>query len=220
MQRPPTATPVRGPKPGCLLHGTTALNGASIAVEGFKVLANSEPGALGRGIYLTCSLPWACEFMRDFECTGRGVILQVELAPGTRILRFDGRYDPQTIDSLRREFGAELLQVDFHKALPMNKHLKSRELIDLLNYLASDSGHIRTDPRSGWTGESRVRHALRKSGYMGYGCERSDAGVLIFDPARLRVSRWWRFDGAVELKDDGPGKRVFGRDRSATTGRS
>jgi len=210
MQSPSNADhATRGPQPGALLHGTTALNAARIVVEGFRILKDPNTGALGRGIYLTRSLAWACEFMRDFGGIGRGVVFQVELAPGTRILRLHGKYDPRTIDSLRREFGAELLQIDFHKALPKNKHLRSRELIELLNFLVSDSDQIAITPRSHWAGESGVRHVLRKSGYMGYGCDRSDAGVVIFDPGRLKACGLWRLDGAVELKDEGPGNLSF-----------
>lgn len=197
---------------GALLHGTTALAAVRVAVEGFRLPRTEEcrggQGALGHGIYVTRSLAWAAEFMRDFAATGRGVVVEVGLAPGTRVLRLDGNYDPRVIDSLRREFGAGILGPDFHKALPHNKHLRARELIELLNHMHARSPHNERW-ESGWTGLGGIRHELRKAGYAAFGCDRSDLGIVVFDPGMLRPRSFWRFRDPVALESHGPGRLEF-----------
>lgn len=192
------------------LHGTTALAAVQIAVEGFRLLPVGlrfwGRGALGPGIYLTRSLPWAAEFMRDFGETGGGAVLRVALAPGTRVLWAAPEHDPRVIDSLRREFGAGILKPDFPKAIPRNKHLRTRELIHLFSYLvkrAADGPFLCSFQVTG------LRDVLRRAGYAGFGVLDGDLGLVVFDPARLRPLSFHRFRGSFARRHTREGRLRF-----------
>ncbi|MCA8942127.1 MAG: hypothetical protein KDB80_06155 [Planctomycetes bacterium] len=186
------------------LHGTSSLAAIGIWLDGFRLMPVHTRfwgrGALGHGIYLTRSLEWAIEFTRDFANTGSGVVVRVELGPGSRLLWLDGNFDPNTIESLRREFGAEVLRPDFHKAIPANKHLRTRELIDLLNYLHARKSGAGFLWKVGWAGVSGVRSQLRRAKYSGFGCATDDLGIVAFDPANLVARSFERVtsSGALE----------------------
>ncbi len=191
-----------------LFHGTSPLEAIGIELEGFRLAPVADRfwgrGALGDGIYLTRSITWAREFMRDFAGTG-GVVIRVALAPDTRLLWLDGTFDSRRIESLRREFGAAILRPDFHKALPRNKHLKTRELIDLLNFLHArnerEGGGSRLYWQRGWSGLGAVRAQLRLAKYAGFGCASSDIGIVVFNPATVIPASMHRFakDGSQLL---------------------
>lgn len=174
------------------LHGTSALAAACVAVEGFRLLTTEQriwqDGCLGGGIYVTRALATAMAFAGAASGReGPDYVLRVRLAPGIRLLRLTGRYDARVIDALRREFGHEVLCVRFPQALPRNKHLRARELIELLNYLWSrrelldsdtDSRHLRG-----------VRRYLTRLRYDGFGCPDSDIGMVVFNPSALELVR-------------------------------
>jgi hypothetical protein len=163
----------------CFFHGTGALSAVCIAVDGFRLLDERlrpfGPGCIGGGIYLTAAPKNAAWF-----AGGEGCVLRVRLAPGTRILRLDGRFDQRIIDSLRREFGADVLSADFDRAIPRNKKLTRAELINLFNYLWGKTllGNFSDEHR-------QVRRYLTRNKYHGMGHETSDVGIVIFNPSRL-----------------------------------
>jgi hypothetical protein len=175
------------------LHGTSPLAAVCILIDGFRllpiVLRPWYLGLLGHGVYITASLWQAAWF-------SRGYIFRVHLAPGTRILRLDGQYDPRVIDSLRREFGKDVLGAAFDKAIPSNKHLRRVEVINLLNYHWAHydlDAKQRVQPLVAEFG--MFRRYLTRCHYAGLGCLESDAGVVVFNPSRLLA------DSLLELSD-------------------
>src|SRR4051794_22948762 len=102
-------------------HGAGALQALNIIDQGFSLPAFSRrlgQFMLGRGVYVTARIDVAERF--------GDVLVAARLAPGTRILWLDGRYEQRVVDALRREFGSEILDDDFAKALPSNKRLTRR----------------------------------------------------------------------------------------------
>src|SRR5437867_4324160 len=94
-------------------HGTNPLAAVCISTEGFWLPdAHRALGQnmLGYGIYVTANPKVADRFGHHS--------FRVRLAPGTRILWLDEHYDRRVIDSLRREFGEEILEFDFEAAIP------------------------------------------------------------------------------------------------------
>jgi hypothetical protein len=170
-------------EPAPFFHGTSALAAVCISIDGFRllpvILRRWYLGLLGHGIYITASLRQAAWF-------SSGYIFRVRLAPGTRILRLDGQCDPRVIDSLRREFGKDVLGPGFDKAIPSNKHLRRVEVIHLLNYHWAHhdvEGKRRDDLL---IAELAVfRRYLARCHYAGLGSLNSDAGVVVFNPTRL-----------------------------------
>ncbi|MDX1945775.1 MAG: hypothetical protein SFU86_10295 [Pirellulaceae bacterium] len=166
-------------------HGTTALAASCIAVDGFRLLDEGlrhwGEGGLGSGIYLTRAPTTAGFFSGD-----PGFALRVRLAAGTRMLRLTGEFDQRVIDSLRREFGAEILAADFDKAIPRNKRLRPGELIHLFNYLWSkDLVRVFSDEHRA------MRRYLAASQYHGLGESATDTGIVIFNPSRLVLDSIW-----------------------------
>jgi hypothetical protein len=110
---------------------------------------------------------------------------RMELSGGTR-------YDPRVIDSLKREFGRELLDMGwaFCKAIPRNKHLTKVELVHLCNYLEL---HARPGKVASFSrflhGLSLLNKQLRMHRFDGIGIRTgqwwdSDQ-ILIFNPSRI-----------------------------------
>jgi hypothetical protein len=85
-----------------------------------------KDGSFGRGTYITCNWRAALFF--------GPVIFRVELRPGTRLIRMDVPPVSKTIDSLRREFGREVLVKNPLKVMPQNKRLTLNEAIQLARY--------------------------------------------------------------------------------------
>jgi hypothetical protein len=163
-------------------HGTRALAAVCISVDGFRLLPTDMRhwgyGAIGNGIYVTTLLETAAFFARDY-------VVRVGMAPGTRILRLDGQYDPSVIHYLSREFGKELFSPNFDRAIPNNKHLSRTELIHLANYFWEKGNGF-----AAWKGpeeQGPMRRYLMKHKYDGVGCIESDLGVVVFNPSRLLV---------------------------------
>ncbi len=157
-------------------HGTTALSAVCIEVEGFRLLDERVRhwgrGYLGHGIYLSRSLPTA----RWFRLEGP-YVLEVALGPGTKVLRVEGSYDPRRIRSLRREFGRGILSPDFEKAIPRNKELRPRELIDLVNWLYQSDR--RRDRHGFYEGLRAIRRSVRRTGYSAFGDREGDVGMVL-----------------------------------------
>ena len=129
----------------------------------------------------------------------------MRLEPGTRILWVEGDYDRRVINSLRREFGQELLDLGphFERALPHNKQLTKNELIQLCNYvllkyrrgrwsaaLRAKKG-IRVRYLETWRRLSRLHGQIKRYGYHAIG-DRSDMDwdsdeIVVFNPVRLNL---------------------------------
>ncbi len=139
-----------------LFHGTSALAAVCISVDGFRLLNNIlrrfGNGSLGNGIYVTASLEQAAWY-------SRGYIFEVRLAPGTRILWLDGHYDPRVIDSLRREFGKELLTGSARQGHPVEQ-TSPTDGIDSSGELSLESGKGRTKA----AGLARPQKRIAESG--------------------------------------------------------
>ena len=173
-------------------HGTWAGYVYSIMTRGFELGHEGSGNLRGRGVYIAQKVGsaalWTCS---------ESIIIRCRLQPGTRILWMDGEYDQRVINSLRREFGEELLELSphFHKAIPHNKQLTRQELFNLTNYILMRPGRRRwpkskkADYRDTWQRLSRLHEQLKRHGYDALG-ERSFADwdsdeVIVFNPARV-----------------------------------
>lgn len=170
-----------------LFHGTTPLAAVGISVDKFRVidveLRPYTDGAIGPGLYLASTVESAA-----FYAGNEHLVLKVETAPGIRILPLDGIYDAQVIRSLRREFGVDVLEADFARAIPLNKHFERRELSHLLNYLWSRNEY---GGKLGlWAADLTrdARRFLKRYRYDGFGDPNSSGiGIVIFNPSLLAM---------------------------------
>jgi len=170
-------------------HATSPENIENIVSEGFRLpfVDDSEggrlkvEGCLGHGVYVSRDWRTVLWFNR--------ALLRVHLAKGTKILDVSNRPDMGVIDSLKREFGKELLSCKavFHKIIPRNKHLKLNELIELTKY-----HYHRTwgqGNRKRFHGDSLIQcwGMLRRYKYDGFGHSTSDIGIMIMSPNNLVI---------------------------------
>jgi hypothetical protein len=181
-------------------HGTSKRNARKILREGFrdwswtaetplvKYKAKSgidrwiHDGSYGRGTYVTCNWRSALFF--------GPVLFRVELQSGTRIVRIDLPPEGKVLDSLKREFGTEILSKSPWKVMPTNKRLTLDEAIQLARH------HVRQFEGSGWN-DPRVRkheklmfdmrNILVRYGVQGWGEPSEIGGIVIFATDRLKV---------------------------------
>ena len=139
-------------------------------------------GSFGRGTYVTRNWRSALHF--------GPVLFRVELQPGTRILRLDLPPDSKVLDSLKREFGREILTKSPWKVMPRSKRLTLEEAIQLArHHIACWEGASWFDPR----GESHerlmldLRKILVRYGIQGWGEPTDIGGIVIFATDRLKV---------------------------------
>lgn len=177
-------------------HGTWSGYGDSIMRRGFELGHPGSGHLLGRGVYIARQLASAALWEG-------GLIIIVRLQPGTRILWLEEEYDQRVINSLRREFGQELLDLGphFERAIPHNKQLTQRELIELCNYVLTKARQGRWNSalrskkgkrvryRETWRRLSRLHGQVKRYGYDAIG-DRSNMAwdsdeILVFDPARV-----------------------------------
>jgi hypothetical protein len=133
------------------------------------------------GIYLTKSIDVA-------EMLAYGdIIFKCRLSEKTSILRIDEKYDKKVIDYLRREFGREILTSDISKAMPSNKHLTKKELINLLNY-RFHKDFWRQNRKGEWCSEisPSIRQQLKLHKYDAIGNAENEAGIAVFNPAFVK----------------------------------
>ena len=175
-------------------HGTWAGHAYTIMSRGFELGHWGHGNVRGRGVYIAQNVASAALW------TFGDIIIRCRLLPGTRILWMDGRFDQRVINSLRREFGQELLDLGphFHKAIPHNKQLTRQELFHLTSYILMHPRRFRSSwavkgkkarYRDAWLRLSRLHEQLKRHNYDALG-DRSFAywdsdEVLIFDPARV-----------------------------------
>ena len=167
------------------LHGTSAISSICIWQEGFRVLDEKlrrwKKGCLGEGIYVTKNLNQASLF-GYMHASDTPYFLDVELTAGTKIARIEEEPDKKMIDSLRREFGNQILTKQFSKAIPKNKHLKPMELFALISHFEKNQLFVSDGV------EKQVKRWMIRLGYHGYGHLSNDLGVVLFDPARLQLN--------------------------------
>ncbi len=210
-------------------HGTTLEAAESIAQYGFQVWREDDDGErypsggnLGNGIYVSTDWRTALWF--------GPTLLQVGLRPGTKLLNAALPPDGKLLDSLKREFGREILTKPAWKVLPQNKKLKLRELIALFRHhyqqtwekdWTQDREGFERWPRQRELHEQLLHHfrsMLIRYGFHGYGNPLDDNGIVVFAGDRLVLRKvvgefesasWWqsifsdvsRFRDVRDLRD-------------------
>jgi len=166
-------------------HGTEAYKALPILYEGFRLKKEycdyGSGGTFKQALYLTKSIDAAVVF-GDF-------VFRCRLVDGVSILRIDEHYNQSIIDSLRREFGKNILTGDITKAMPRNKHLKKTELIHLVNYRFAKRNNwmIGKYDYDKWDAVvSSVRQQLRKHKYDAIGETDDLTGLAILNPAFVK----------------------------------
>lgn len=183
-----------------LFHGTSRRNARRILKEGFRdwswtaetplLKYKAERGIerwfhggfYGRGTYVTGNWRSALHF--------GPVLFRVELQPGTRIVRLDEPPDGRVLDSLRREFGREILTKSPWKVMPANKRLTLDEAVQLArHHSARREGALWGGPR-----EERheklmfdLRNILVRYGIQAWGEPEDLGGIVVFASDRIRV---------------------------------
>ena len=173
-------------------HGTEAYKALSILYEGFRLKKGysfyGSGGTFKQALYLTKSVDAAVAFGH--------FIFRCKLADGVSILRIDEYYDKTIINSLRREFGKNILTGDITKALPRNKHLKKKELIHLVNYRFAKMGNWKLEEDWKWDAVvPSIRQQLRKHKYDAIGSTDDLTGLAVLNPAfvkRLELYGSWK----------------------------
>ena len=165
-------------------HGTSDYKAIQILYEGFRLKKRycnwGKDGTFKQGIYLTKLIDVAEMFAYG------DVVFKCKLLDKASVLRIDEKYDKKIIDSLKREFGKEILTSDISKAIPANKHLTKKELINLLNYRF----HKQTWSQKGMLKWNEIlpsiRHQLKLHKYDAIGNVENEAGIAVFNPAFVK----------------------------------
>jgi hypothetical protein len=178
-------------------HATRAGNLRGILEYGFRDRWLDEDGESGESWGILGYGTYICE---DFQvCLDRGnALLRLELQKGTRILDTTGEVEKDKIDSLRREFGKEILEKPPWKVLPGNKKLTKSEVITLARYhyqgiyeVGPNRNLYKPSARKRDFRQYRVydqcRAMLTRYGYHGWGAPNDDAGVVIFSGDRIKI---------------------------------
>ncbi len=186
---------------GPFFHGTSRRSARKILQEGFRdwswtaknpklrhllergITRWIHTGQYGRGSYITRN--WRSGLFFG------PVLLRVEVQPGTRILRMDVPPKKKVIDSLRREFGREILTNAPWKVLPHNKHLTLTEAIELARYHEAHKVGFPWLRTNGYRHEERMfdmRKILVRYGIQGWGEPGDTGGIVIFATDRIRVA--------------------------------
>lgn len=183
-------------------HGTSKRNARKILKEGFRDWSwTAKPpmlkhlakrgidrlmhgGSYGGGTYVTCNWRSALFF--------GPVLFRVELQPGTRIVRIDLPPEDKVLNSLKREFGKEILTKSPWKVMPTNKRLTLDEAIQLARH------HLNRFERGDWNDPCAQQHEklmfdmrniLVRYGIQGWGEPSDIGGIVIFATDRLKVRK-------------------------------
>jgi hypothetical protein len=164
-------------------HGTHEDHALRIMYEGFNLRNCATRSCIYKqGIYLTKSLYTAASF--------GPIVFKCHLAEGVSILWTKEHYDQKVIDSLRREFGKEILNEDISKVIPSNKHLNRKELINLLNYRLSRKDYwkeVKRKTMPNWGSSiSSIRRQLQFHKYTAMGDTESVWGLVVFNPSFVK----------------------------------
>ncbi len=163
-------------------HGTAERFAYSIMTNGFTVGEKRHGKGLGRGLYLSGSLRFACDWGE--------MIIVCKLALGARIL-WHRPADQRVISYLKREFGKGITRPDFHRAIPHNKQLTRRELTNLWSFLVARhySGPRRFSRNAIRRFQDQyafIHGHVRRHGYDGVGFRDEDwPELLIFNPSMV-----------------------------------
>lgn len=178
-------------------HGTGKLAAEKIQQNGFadrETLTDEDfkegfygpylyGGNLGNGIYLSQSRETA-EWFGPY-------VFQCSLLNGTRLLDTSMKPDLKVVSYLRKEFGHNILKAEPFKALPKNKKLTQKELIELTRYNYSkcwSESWAQKPVDNSWTKKrddsfkalEKCYSALKRYGFDGYGNPQDDNGVVIY----------------------------------------
>ena len=173
-------------------HGTTDYKAIQILYEGFRLKRKycywGRSGMFKEGIYLTKSIGVAEMFAYG------DIVFKCRLSDKTSILRIDEKYDYKIITSLKHEFGRNILTGDISKAMPANKHLTKKELINLLNY-RFHKDFWRQNRKGEWCSEisPSIRHQLKLHKYDAIGNTENEAGIAVFNPAFVKPLKMFHF---------------------------
>lgn len=194
-------------------HGTWDGYGYDIMIRGFELGHEGLGNMTGRGVYIA-------QKPRGAGLWARFLVIVCRLQPGTRILWVDDEYDQRVIDSLRRKYGQELLDLgpNFGRVLPPNKHLTNKELIHLCSYVRMQTRKqgwkrgLRPSKAQtaryldGWRRIVPLHTQLRKHGYRALG-DRSrlfwdSDEIVVYNPARVQPLSAHRFKWVDDVGDD------------------
>ena len=185
---------------GVFFHGTSKRNARKILMGGYRDWSWTAEtpllkykakkgidrwmhgGSYGRSTYVSCDWRSALHF--------GPVLFRVELQAGTRILRLDLLPDGKVLDSLKREFGSEILTKPPWKVMPTNKRLTLNEAVQLARH------HVARWEGASWTAPRAEQHEklmfdlrsiLVRYGIHGWGEPSDLGGIVIFASDRLKV---------------------------------
>ena len=182
-------------------HGTSKCNARKILREGLKDWSFTEStpllkykaeqgitrwlhdGWYGRGTYVSCNWRAALYF--------GPVLFRVTIRPGTRLLRLDLPPDRKVLDTLKREFGKEILVKNPLKVMPRNKHLTLNEAVQLARYHVAMMENLGVSDRDRVNHQQRMRELrsiLVRYGIHGWGEATDLGGIVIFATDRLTIS--------------------------------
>jgi len=140
-------------------------------------------GSYGRDTYISCNWRAAVFF--------GPVLFRLELRAATRIVALDIPPDAKVLDSLKREFGNQILTASPWKVMPKNKRLTLNEAIQLARYHCaifetnwSRSGKPNPHERLMFD----LRNILVRYGIHGWGEASDIGGIVIFATDRLKVA--------------------------------
>jgi len=182
-------------------HGTNKRNARKIVREGLKDWSCTEStpllkykaeqgitrwlhdGSYGRGTYVSCNWRAAMYF--------GPVLFRVTIRPGTRLLRLDLPPDRKVLNTLKREFGKEILVNNPLKVMPRNKRLTLNEAVQLARYHVATMENLGVSDRDRFNHQKRMRELrsiLVRYGIHGWGEATDLGGIVIFATDRLTVS--------------------------------
>lgn len=183
-------------------HGTSGRNARKLLTQPFrdwcipsqtpnlKHLRDEYPnryfhrGPFGKGIYITKD----CEVAASFG----PVVFELEIQKGTKIVDLGKPPEKSILDSLKREFGKEILTKPFWIVLPKNKSLTLSETLNLaryFNFKRSQADRFSKEYDSFDKLFYSIRNALIRFGIGGWGEEKTKEGIVIFASDRIKIKR-------------------------------
>ena len=166
---------------------TWAVNAMQISCEGFRLKKGvggwGRFGTFKQAIYLTKSPQVAGGF--------GNIMFKCKLRDGISILRIDEQFDAKVIDYLKREFGKQIVRGDLSQAIPRNKKLTRKELINLVNYrFWKTKGQSKDKDRLKWQGTiSSLRQHLVLHKFDAVGETEDLDGVAVFNPSFVTAEK-------------------------------
>jgi hypothetical protein len=175
-------------------HGTEARHLYSIMTEGFKLGEVHHGRVNGNGLYVATKPETITYYSPRSYVSDKSYAIKCQLQEGTRILWKDPDYCRKTLNYLQREFSRHIVNFDFWKHIPRNKHLKPMELSVLLSHL-DVVRHINWNRKreklenKRYKNISRLGKIIRSYGYDALG-DRTDHywdadEIMVFNPARV-----------------------------------